>query len=309
MSLLEDRLNAANQIKQQSPIKQTYEYQPQIKRMNLQNQIQSTISDNQESSANEFIFEVPERNRFPFMRTGISITEVIDGSDDNMSEEMLEAYEMKRQHEETQKLNRYDTFSRLTNGILVFVCIYIIFLIYGVVVTDYSYNDKGQIKPQILSVSDIREKKEFEIILGQYENCRALYEATLMLDYRLGEGVEDPITLAPQYEALLDTVENLSIKTDAMDVDTQYSQLKDALLLWIQNDIAIYLQKMSSAITQNNEEDASIAIAYKSQVYNNFSQITSNIVVLGESINGTDVTEVKRWSPETYVNNTVNSIE
>ena len=117
-----------------------------------------------------------------------------------------------------------------------------IFLIYGVSVTEYQYNTNGQIEAQKLSVSDIRKQKKYEHVLSSYLACRALYEKTLMLDYRLGAGEEEPMVIAPEYEALLTDVEDLSVKTDALQVDAKYEQIKSMLLTWIKDDIAVYLQ-------------------------------------------------------------------
>ena len=128
----------------------------------------------------------------------------------------------------------------------------------------------------------------------------------LMLDYRLGKGEEDPLTLAPLYEEKLDTVSSLSIKTDALTVETKYSKVKDMLLSWIKNDIAVYLQNMSSAISQNNSETAQNALQDKDRVYSDFSLITQNLVAMGENLQGVDLTDVKQWTPEDYVDEQIN---
>ena len=119
------------------------------------------------------------------------------------------------------------------SGVLIAGCVYVSILIYGVMVTDYNYNENGEIVPEVVSVQDIKEEKAYDTILYQYLQCRSLYEEVLMLDYRLGKGEEDPLTLAPLYEEKLDTVSSLSIKTDALTVETKYSKVKDMLLSWI----------------------------------------------------------------------------
>lgn len=291
MSLLQERLNLGNNA-------------PDMPQQNNSNSYSDQILEN------TYVYEPPDTSwSFPIgqkkREQSVKREQFYEDSAD-MSEEMLEAYELKQAREDSKKERQSCIRSRIINSMLVFACIYIIFLIYGVVVTNYRYDNNGKIVPQIMSVSDISEKKQFDVILGQYENCRLLYEEVLMLDYRLGEGVEDPLTIAPQYEELLDDVENLSIKIDALDPDTKYMQIKEMLLSWVQNDIAIYLQKMSSAISRNNADDANTALAYKSQMYDSFSLITENVVVMGEKINGTDVTELKKWSPDTYISNAIN---
>lgn len=196
--------------------------------------------------------------------------------------------------------------TRLINILLVACCIYVLFLIYGVVVTDYQYNTDGRIEPQVLSVSELKEKDQYETIYYQYLHCRNLYEKVLLLDYRIGKGEEDPLTIAPEYEALLDEVTDLSIKTDALEVDTKYSQVKNLLLKWVKDDIAVYLQNMSAAISQNNADTANNALQDKDRVYSDFSIITQNMVAMGEKIQGVDLIELKEWTPETYVNKTIN---
>lgn len=214
----------------------------------------------------------------------------------------LEMEEMNQQLLEADREKKWSVLTRIVNIMLIVACVYFVFLIYGVAVTDYQYTDDGTISAQRLTVSDIRNKKNFETVLVQYESCRILYEQVLMIDYRLGQGEEDPLTIGPEYEELLDTVSNLSVKTEAATVDTQYTQIKNMLLNWIKNDIAVYLQNMSSSISQNNIETANNALQDKDRVYANFSQITSNIVSLGEQVPGVDLTIIKEWTPESYVN-------
>ena len=49
---------------------------------------------------------------------------------------------------------------------------------------------------------------------------------------------------------------------------------------WIKNDIAVYLQNISAAISENNTEKANNALQDKDRVYDDFSLITQNIVAL-----------------------------
>ena len=158
----------------------------------------------------------------------------------------------------------------------------------------------------MLSVKELKQKDQYETIYYQYLHCRNLYEKVLLLDYRIGKGEEDPLTIAPEYEALLDEVSDLSIKTDALEVDTKYSQVKNLLLKWIKDDIAVYLQNMSAAISQNNAETANNALQDKDRVYSDFSIITQNMVAMGEKISGVDLMELKEWTPESYVDKKIN---
>lgn len=245
------------------------------------------------------IIETSQKKSDQINRTSVPSSSV-------QSETDFETETLKQRHEEEKRINRWKLSTRIVNIFLITACVYVLFLIYGVLVTDYQYSDDGTIAPQKLTVSEIKEKKSFEQIYYQYLHCRNLYEKVLILDYRLGKGEEDPLTLAPEYEALLDEVTDLSIKTDALEVDSQYSQIKSLLLTWIKDDIAVYLQNMSAAISKNDEETANNALQDKDRVYSDFSIITQNIAATGENLKGVDITDVKEWTPEDYVDEEIN---
>lgn len=221
----------------------------------------------------------------------------------NLSDRNLEDYAEIR---DNTKMKRGNLHTRIINFILIAGCIYLLVLIFGAAVTKYQYNSDGKAVPEKMSVDDIRQKHNFDTILTQYEYCRSLYEKTLLLDYRVAQGQEDTLEIAPEYEALLDDVQNLSVKTDAISVDTKYDQVKSMMVNWIKNDIAVYLQNISAAISENNTEKANNALQDKDRVYDDFSLITQNIVALGSSISGADLTDIKSWTPEDYVDQEIN---
>ena len=221
----------------------------------------------------------------------------------NLTDRNLEDYAEIR---DNTKMKRGNLHTRIINFILIAGCIYLLVLIFGAAVTKYQYNSDGKAVPEKMSVDDIRQKHNFDTILTQYEYCRSLYEKTLLLDYRVAQGQEDTLEIAPDYEALLDDVQNLSVKTDAISVDTKYDQVKSMMVNWIKNDIAVYLQNISAAISENNTEKANNALQDKDRVYDDFSLITQNIVALGSSISGADLTDIKSWTPEDYVDQEIN---
>lgn len=271
-------------------------------RMNDQNIIQSnTDLSNQKSSA-----PISDKKQYKTWgkrkkKEEPAYFQYADSS--NLTDRNLEDYAEIR---DNTKMKRGNLHTRIINFILIAGCIYLLVLIFGAAVTKYQYNSDGKAVPEKMSVDDIRQKHNFDTILTQYEYCRSLYEKTLLLDYRVAQGQEDTLEIAPEYEALLDDVQNLSVKTDAISVDTKYDQVKSMMVNWIKNDIAVYLQNISAAISENNTEKANNALQDKDRVYDDFSLITQNIVALGSSISGADLTDIKSWTPEDYVDQEIN---
>ena len=213
-------------------------------------------------------------------------------------------------YKEESAEKRYRRLTQGVNLLIILLCIYTGFLIFGVAVTQYHYSDNGTIEAQKLSVSDIREKKEYEKILAQYINLRTIYQSVLLLDYQYDQNADEHMTIATEYEKILDDILKASTQIKALDIDSKYVQLQSMMLSWVdsQNEQSIYTycKLMSAGITENNDDTVNQAIQIENFVDDNFTQITSNFVTLGENINGTDLVDIKEWSPEKYINEKIN---
>ena len=77
---------------------------------------------------------------------------------------------------------------------------------------------------------------------------------------------------------------------------------------WVKTHAAAYCQYMSTAITQNDSNAASEAIAARQVLNDNFQLITQNIVTLGGDIKGYDLSDIESWSPDGFVQETIEGI-
>ena len=205
---------------------------------------------------------------------------------------------------ELDRLNRQKKKKKLSKVVQVLLaigCVYLVFLIYGALNTDFTYDARGNVVPIILSVDEIKAAADFTTMSSQYLQARTLYERVLLLDYRLGTGLEDPIFIAPEYEKILEDVTTLSVQASAVTVPAQYTQPMNMLISWIQNDIALYCQFISRAITKNSVTDMNQAYIYKDTMYNNFMQITEVVAKLGTQVENVDLQNLIEWSPEKFI--------
>ena len=124
----------------------------------------------------------------------------------------------------------------------------------------------------------------------------------------MAAGIEDPLLIAPEYEKLLERINELAIQCKAVSVSTQYIQLHTMLNIWITTDIAVYCQNMSAAISRNDETAANQALEYRTMAYNDFSVITANIAAMGAQVDGADIKDITDWSPEKYINEQIGGI-
>lgn len=230
-------------------------------------------------------------------------------NNETVLEDTLDVDYMLSQDKEERAERRSVIIKRINAVLLIVGCVYMLFLIYGVFNTTYIYNDKGEIVPQKMTVTQIRETEQYSEIITQYRVSRMLYEKVLTLDYRIAAGVEDPKLVAPEYEDVLEDVESLSIQIQALEVPAKYSQIKNMLSTWVQTDVAVYCQRMSQAVSQDNAEYAQQAMQYRTVMYDDFSLITENVVVMGQNIDGVDIRDIIEWSPDKYVRDNLGAID
>lgn len=224
-----------------------------------------------------------------------------------LDNEMFEA-EIDRQKSSEESQKKKKRLLKISQIVIVIACAYLAFLIYGTINTQYIYNEAGEVVPQVMSIKAIKDLDDYNTYVNQYRQARYIYEQVLSLDYRVGAGEEDPLAIAPEYDTILDSINELSIQVSALELPSNYTQSKDMLEKWIQNDVAIYCQSMSKAISQNNADSANIAIEYKTRMYNNFSTITQATITLGRQVKGTDISDLIQWSPEGYVQNNIGGV-
>lgn len=232
-----------------------------------------------------------------------------DMEDAGRFQEDLDNMELRRQYRRDKRKILMGRLARGIQWLLIVACVYIAFLIYGVTVTSYEYDAAGKVVPQSMAVEELAAAAEFSQVQGYYLRARGLYEITLDLDFRLANNPEAALLVASDYELLLEDVAKLSVDLNAAQFNTAYAQLKRQLLYWVQTDIAVYLQNISAAITQNNAEKGNQAIIGRDIMYNDFMLISENIAIYGQAVKGANLGEIYEWSPDKYIRKVLEGIQ
>ena len=230
-------------------------------------------------------------------------------TDDELRQE-AERYKEEQEQKDKSTLKRWKIGSRVIAGVLIGACSYLIFLIFGVIMTTYTYTDSGEVVAEVYSIDDVRQKRSFDAIIGYYDMCRDLYEEILIIDYQLSSAAEDYPTLGGRYTALLDTTENLYAQIEGANVESQYNLVIEMMSNWLVNGVKVYLENIATycGSSGTNTEAGNNAITYNSEVYNYFSQITANIITMGDGIKGIDLGDIRQWSPESFISEEIDGV-
>ena len=222
-------------------------------------------------------------------------SEIYLNEDANLEKDLEEARNIKESREKSKKLLEFLKSSKGIDCMFLVGCIYLVFLIFGVFVTEYQYDESGLIVAQQMSYEDVVAKKSFEVLINQYIECRKLYEEVLIIDVELAKGEVSAMTLSPKYETIVSKAEVLYTKTEAMSIDKKYEQVRAMMLTWIEAELATYSKSMSAAISQNSETLAKNALVLREKTYNDFVLITQNIIAMGNTLTGVDLVDIKEW--------------
>lgn len=220
----------------------------------------------------------------------------------------VDTQDMIQRRRERISSERRIVFERAGVIAMALACVYLLFLIFGALKTEYVYKD-GKLVAQRMTYEELQALDDFRDIQNEYLQARRLYENILQLDYRIAAGIEDPLRIAPEYETILEQVDQLVIQIKALEIkDARYNQLRIMLETWVGTDAAVYCQKMSAAISRNDAKAASDALILRNAMYNDFTIISENIVVLGSDVHGADTADIKNWSPEKYINDNIDGM-
>jgi hypothetical protein len=213
----------------------------------------------------------------------------------------IDEAEAMRQVRESTSAARKSRAAKILLTLMIAMSVYLAWLIYGAIVTDYDYGADGKVAAQRMSVAEIAAAEEFKLLQSYYLRARDLYEEALTLDYRLACYPDEALLIAADYEAMLETTAKLAIDIGAAKFGASYGQFQKQILSWVQTDIAVYLQNISAAITQNDSEKANRAIISRDVMYNDFMLLSQNIAVFGRNTKGTSLGDIYEWSPEKFV--------
>lgn len=229
----------------------------------------------------EFQFNTPASN----INTSDSLFHV-DGTD-----EMEKSYH----YEKRKKILAF-----VSMGLASLFVVYVCFLIFGVFLTKYTYNNLGEVVPIVLSVEEIRELKEFETLNSFYLRTRALYETVLKTDHELDLNPDRALTIAMEYTEELEVLDKIITDLKAAEYSPGYAAMYDQIYTYLSTEFAWYLQKKATAITNNSAADAGDAEILRETIKSDFALITSNIAKLANSTKGASVEGLYDWTPDQF---------
>ena len=208
---------------------------------------------------------------------------------DEYSEPQIERKTTKRKKrkKKTEDLY-YDEFeieedglrSKLLQKVIIIASIYLLFIAIGAFSTPFIPNEVGKKEAHVVNIETRKNRESFNKINAQYIALKSLLFEINQIDLEFLESVEGRdnfFAMSTKYQDLLPQIDKVLPGAKAMVLDHKYTSLKNQVLE-IYEDIAIYLQKMGTALSSDDMTSFNEAISWRDKAYQDFEKLRLNLM-------------------------------
>lgn len=187
----------------------------------------------------------------------------------------LESFE----DDETQR-----RLSNLSSKILVALVLYGFFLGIGFVSTSSYPNEIGEEKALVVNIAMLEERENYYSVRDQYSVLKSIVMQVNEIDEMFNQSNEEQFFgLAAQYQDVLPQIDKMLPLARAMSIDPKYRNLKNQSVS-IYESIAIYLQKMGTALIEKNTTAFEEAITWREKYLYDFEQFRHNMIEFSKMV-------------------------
>lgn len=194
----------------------------------------------------------------------------------------------------------------LSTKVIVAIALYTSFLIIGIMSTTIVTNEIGEKEAIVVTVSMMEERESYYKIREHYHIIKNLINQVNELDMLfLQINDEELFSLSTQYQDLLPQIDKALPLARAIAVDPKYRNLKKQAES-IYESIAIYLQKIGSALAEKNKITFDEAVTWRDKYFYDFEQFRVNMIEFAKMVRLEDQSLIEDL-PEIFSINEIDS--
>ena len=177
----------------------------------------------------------------------------------------------------------------LSAAALVAACLYVVFLIVGIVKTQY-YEDTDNVRHAVVAdYSMLKTRDDYLLIKKDFQEIRSLFVDIYIIDMKLSNGTLKNFDAGILYKKILDEKVDVIIpKLSALDVAAEQGIIKQALINIVSNDIAVYLQKIIQSISGNDQAALEEALHWHEKMFESYKNLEIEVERLREKVRSKD---------------------
>lgn len=169
------------------------------------------------------------------------------------------------------------------------LCAYLVFLIIGVISTDYYVTDEQTNMPVIAGYQTLQAREDYKEIKKNMTEIREIMRDMTIIDIKVANEDISYNEAAVQYTQLLnDKIDVLIPKIQAMDLTDGNALIQQEMESLLANDIAIYLQKISAGLQASDASAVQTALAWRESAFTSYDTLSEHITALAQAIKQED---------------------
>lgn len=191
--------------------------------------------------------------------------------------------------------------SPFVKALLIIAIIYIIYLILGILTTEYYTDDNGKKVAIKGDIETLENREDYDILTDYIKEVRDIMRDTTIIDIKVANGDMSYGQAAVQYNSILnDRVDVLIPRLKTVEVQTRNEHIKQDIQVILTNDIAFYLQLMYKGLQGQDMGSINDASVWKESMMQTYASINKDITELAKILHRED-TEFFKWELEKAV--------
>lgn len=180
--------------------------------------------------------------------------------------------------------------------LLIVVCLYVAFVIFGMLSTGYYIDDNGYRQPIEVTFSYLEDREDYQKLKEQYDNICSLMVDITIVDIHLSNEEYTDLEAVTYYQDLLnERVDVMIPKITALEVGEEQAVLQESLQTLLSNDVAIYLQKMVEGLRSGNRASIESALTWRDKAFSSFEALRGDMANFARRVK-MDYQSIENWS-------------
>ncbi len=181
-------------------------------------------------------------------------------------------------------------------SLLIILCVYTVFFMFGMLVSDYYVDENGVRQPIALSFDYLDNREDYRQLRQHYDAIADLVVDITIIDIYLANEEITSMEAATQYTAILNEKVDIMIpKISAMELGEEQIVLQESMETLLSNDIAVYLQKMVDGLKTGNTASINTAMVWRDKFLSTFNVIQGDMALLCDRVK-VDASAIKEWN-------------
>lgn len=180
--------------------------------------------------------------------------------------------------------------------LLIVICLYVAFVVFGMLCTEYYIDDNGYRQPIEVNFSYLSEREDYRELKKQFDGISDLMVDITIIDIHLSNEEYTSMEAVTYYNKILNEQVDIMIpKITALELGQEQVVMQETMETLLSNDIAVYLQKMVEGLRTGNPDSIQTALVWRDKAFSSFEVLRTDMINLSKRVKS-DYRSIEEWN-------------